>query len=91
MFSPGMMLALRCTNTGMCKAEKERSMLLVYFVSYFVGIVVGLVLPFCIASMWFLGKTYDLGDIGDIAMGVAIISWVLAFRDWGKDSPGEDN
>ena len=66
-------------------------MLLVYFVSYFVAIVAGLVLPFCVGMVWFDGRTYDLGEIGDIAMGVAIISWVLAFWNWVRDFPGEDN
>ncbi len=66
-------------------------MLLVYFVISFVGIMVGIVLPFCVAMVWFGGETYDLGDIGDIAMGVAIISWVLGFWAWVKNFSGEDN
>ena len=65
--------------------------MLVYFAEYFAWIMVGLVLPFCAWEMWFNGKTYGLSDIGDIAMGVAIISWVLAFLSRVKDFSEEDN
>ena len=66
-------------------------MLLAYFVGCFVVIMVGLVLPFCAWMVWFEGKTYNLDEIGNIAMGVAIISWVLAFWNWLRDSSEEDN